>query len=239
MKQALTNILCLFLCWDLSIGFASTTTSTSEVKVTCGDPSNLATSNPDYILTLSQRLKELGAKTVNCGSCYRSPDDQRRACQKICGKDSCPNLCAAPGRSQHQKKFIATCDLSGMPAGSCYKLKKLCDDKYGGKCGIGGYPGGGYHFGTGDSRFSAWNKCAGLPRKPGDYTPPPGAKASPEADPKSPHYGLPPEDPSEGEPSGSELDAQELNKNHNLLIFAAMALVGAGAAALYFKSKGK
>lgn len=225
------------------------TTGTHELSVTCSDPSNLANSNPDYVLTVSAMLRNIGAKKVNCGSCYRDKEEQRRACRRICGRDSCPSLCAAPGRSQHQKKWIAVCDLSGLGANGCYKLKQLCDQKFGGKCGIGGYRSGGYHFGVGDNHFSRWNRCAGLSRAPGNYPPdktPPATGPTPPADPNIPdvkdnadYSALPPADPSPGSNTGSELDAQNLNKEHIILIAAAMALVGAGAAALYFKSKGK
>ncbi|MGZ3713426.1 MAG: hypothetical protein ACXVBE_16800 [Bdellovibrionota bacterium] len=188
------------------------------------DTRALVNANPDYVKTLSERLKALGAKKVVCTSGYRSPEQQRAACHRICGADSCPNLCAPPGRSQHQQLSIATCDLGGMPANSCWELKKLCDDKYGGKCGVGGYPGGGYHFGVNDNHFSRWNRCAGLPREPGSY---------------APDYKAPASDPSPGSGTGSELDATEESNSHEVILLAAVAAAGVGGVLLYNKLRKK
>lgn len=135
-----------------------------SLQVQCSNPANLQSVNPPYKETVGEALLRAGASNVKCTSCYRSPDEQRNACQRICGADSCPGLCARPGGSQHQKQHIAVCDLSGIPAGrqGCEILKRLCQEKYAGKCGIGGYPGGGFHFGVGDDHFSAWNQCGYL-----------------------------------------------------------------------------
>ncbi len=144
----------------------------SNFQVVCSDPSNLTTVQPDYRNTMQEFLQQrFPGATVRCTSCYRSPVAQANACASICGErgrtHGCPGYCAPPGSSQHQKKPIATCDLSGPELArnkqeTCNKLMQLCREKYRGLCGIGGYPGGSFHFGAGDSRFSSWNVCAGL-----------------------------------------------------------------------------
>lgn len=204
--------------------------STPHLRVDCSDPSNLPSANPEYVKTLSDMLMQIGAKKVTCTSCYRDIDSQRRACVRVCGNpEGCKNRCAKPGRSQHQRKNVATCDLSGMPEGSCWTLKKLCDEKYGGKCGIGGYAGGGYHFGVGDYRFSAWNKCKGLPRGTATPTQSQGVQ-------EKPGVYLPPQqpDPSEGD-GGSELEADALLKSHEIILIAAAAIAGTSGYLLYKK----
>ena len=219
----LARALSLYLAFGLvpAPGFAAQrvhSMSTPELQVVCPDPSNLTGKTPDYVKTLSEYLKGLGAKTVKCTSCYRSVDQQRAACIRHCGNpNGCPNVCAPPGRSQHQKQNIAVCDLGGMPANSCGALKKLCDEKFGGKCGIGGYGGGAYHFGVNDYRFSRWNRCAGLPVPPGNY---------PNLDP-SPDSGM-----------GATGEAKEVENNHEMLILLAVAAAGVGGA-IWYKNRKK
>lgn len=230
IKNVLSRALCLLLSFGMSSqGFAASALSTPEVTVVCPNPSNIQ--NTPYVKTLSEHLKKLGAKTVKCTSCYRSPEDQRRTCRSVCRNvsrdkwfssdpgDGCHNICAPPGRSQHQKINIATCDLGGMPANGCWSLKKLCDEKYGSKCGVGGYGGGAYHFGVNDYRFSRWGTCGGLKAPPGNY-PPMGQDA----------------DPTPATPGASEIEAEQQSSNHELLIVAAVALAG-GAALLWYKNR--
>jgi len=228
-RFSFNQLLSIFLSVILGAGPAwAKPASTPQVHIRCPDPSNLSAANPEYVAALSDMLKQLGAKTVNCTSCYRPPEEQRRACVRICGNpNGCPGRCAPPGRSQHQRRNVATCDLSGMPEGSCWTLKKLCDEKYGGKCGIGGYVGGGYHFGVGDYRFSAWNKCGGLPRKPGEGNQYAGDRPGVYTPPSRP-------DPSEGT-GGSELEAQALITKHEAIMLLAIAAAGAGGYLLYQK----
>lgn len=125
----------------------------------CSHPETLT---EQYKQTLTEAVRaQYPQAIVKCTSCYRSPQEQLNACMNICGKDHCPGLCARPGNSQHQKQQIATCDISGLPdiKQGCDFLKKICDDKFNGLCGIGGYPGGSHHFGAGDDHFSSWNQC--------------------------------------------------------------------------------
>lgn len=224
IKMLLTQILCLQLAIGMGTGYAAPVVSTPQLAIAKNvDTRALENANPEYVKTLSEMLKALGAKKVVCTSGYRSPDEQRRACIRICGNpNGCPNLCAPPGRSQHQQTSIATCDLAGLTNG-CYELKRLCDEKFNGKCGIGGYAGGGYHFGVNDTRFSAWNKCAGLPRNKGNYGPDFRAPA----------------DPSPGSATGTELIADEASKSHEIIIIAAIAALGVGGALLYQKMRNK
>lgn len=219
-KNTLAQSLCLLLSFGLATGQAANPVeSTPELKIAPNvDKRALVNARPDYVKTLSEMLKGIGARQVTCTSGYRSPESQAAACKKICGNpNGCPNLCAPPGRSQHQKTYIATCDLGGMPANGCSLLKKLCDEKFDGKCGVGGYPGGGYHFGVNDYRFSSWNRCAGLPRSKGQYGN--DWKSSP--------------DPSPGSAAGSELDASEASEGHEIIWLAAIAAAGAGGYLLY------
>jgi hypothetical protein len=133
-----------------------------KLEVTCRE-SFTVTKDKEYQKLVGE-LEALGANRVQCFSCYRDPEYQKQLCLGMCGKIACPGRCAAPGKSQHQKKHIVTCDLTGLPKGQpgCEMLKKLCDEQYGGKCGIGGYPGGGFHFGVHDDHFSSWNQCRNL-----------------------------------------------------------------------------
>jgi uncharacterized protein YcbK (DUF882 family) len=55
--------------------------------------------NPTLIAKLEAFRAALGGESVNISSGYRSPPHQRAVCRGICGKDSCPGLCAA--RSRH------------------------------------------------------------------------------------------------------------------------------------------
>jgi hypothetical protein len=133
-----------------------------HLEVTCRDPRTVK--NDQRYKEVVGNLEAIGAKGIQCFSCYRDPEYQRQLCNRICGADSCPGRCARPGFSQHQKQNLVTCDLNGIPKGApgCEMLKKLCDEKYGGLCGIGGYPGGSFHFGVHDDHFSAWNQCGYL-----------------------------------------------------------------------------
>jgi hypothetical protein len=226
-KTLLARTLSVYLAVGLSFpAFAGAPVESSpELAIARNvDTRALVNANPEYVKTVSEMLKAIGAKKVTCTSGYRSPEQQRAACQHICGKDSCPNLCAPPGRSQHQKLNVAVCDLSGLSRDSgCTILKKLCDEKFDGKCGVGGYPGGGYHFGVNDYRFSAWNRCAGLPRPKGNY----------------PASWQPSVDPSPGSGTGSELEASEESNSHELIIIAAVAAAGVGGVLLYNKMRKK
>jgi hypothetical protein len=56
--------------------------------------------SPTLIAKLEAFRAALGGESVNISSGYRSPAHQRAVCQSICGKDSCPGLCAA--RSGHE-----------------------------------------------------------------------------------------------------------------------------------------
>ncbi len=133
-----------------------------HLEVTCREPFTVQR-DKEYQKLVGE-LERLGASRVQCFSCYRDPEFQKKLCRGMCGQDSCPGRCAAPGKSQHQKTHIVTCDLTGLPKGKpgCELLKKLCDEKYGGKCGIGGYAGGSFHFGVHDDHFSSWNQCRNL-----------------------------------------------------------------------------
>lgn len=217
--------LSLFLAISHTTAFAGALDPTPQFEIHPKvDTRAIPGAKPEYAATLSEMLKALGAKKVNCISGYRSPEQQRQACIRVCGNpEGCPSRCARPGSSQHQRTNVATCDLAGMPSDSCWKLKKLCDEKFDGKCGIGGYPSGGYHFGVNDYRFSAWNRCAALPRPKGNY----------------PANWTPPQDPSPGVAGGSELDAAELSNNHELIWVAAVAAAGVGGALLYKKLRKK
>ncbi|MGZ3652350.1 MAG: hypothetical protein ACXVB9_10865 [Bdellovibrionota bacterium] len=120
----------------------------------------------DYVSILNKALVEAGAQKVVCSSAYRTPEEQAAACKSIChGAASCPGLCAAPCHSQHQKK-VAVCDFDGgwkSATEGCQALKKICDSKFEGKCGIGAYGGDHYHFGVNDTHFSSWGPgCNGM-----------------------------------------------------------------------------
>jgi hypothetical protein len=144
----------------------------AKLDIVCGQKQTIT---QQYEQTLRQELDQAGYKdvTIKCTSCYRSPVQQAAACRRICGKASgCPGRCAPPGRSQHQKKQISTCDLSGLSQkggvrAGCELLAKICNEKFGGKCGVGGYPGGSHHFGATDDHPSAWNQCAFVKAKLG------------------------------------------------------------------------
>lgn len=152
----------------------------SHVNVTCSDPSNLDRPGAQ---PLEERLGKFAQENnfgpnvrVVCMSCYRSPQHQAvlfNACEQRRGVGNCGGFVARPGQSQHQKREIATCDLTGIPDQSqevrtrmCTKLRELCDKEFGGLCGIGGYPSGSYHFGVGAPQFSAWNQCGFLTGQP-------------------------------------------------------------------------
>jgi hypothetical protein len=133
-----------------------------KLEVTCRDPRTVI--GEQRYKDLVGGLEAIGEKGIQCFSCYRSPEYQRQLCQNMCGADSCRGSCAKPGFSQHQKAHLVTCDLNGIPKGElgCKLLKKLCDEKFGGLCGIGGYRSGSFHFGVNDDHFSAWNQCGFL-----------------------------------------------------------------------------
>jgi hypothetical protein len=161
--------------FSLSLFLMGTSAAQAHLQIACSDPSNLKSVQPEYEKTLKQALDEAGYKgvTIKCTSCYRNVIQQANACRRVCGNpQGCPGRCARPGSSQHQKKQIATCDLSGLSQkggvrGGCDFLAKLCNEKFGGKCGVGGYPGGSHHFGAGDDKPSAWNQCAYVKAKLG------------------------------------------------------------------------
>jgi len=157
-------------------------TASANLEITCSKKDNLQAPQPgggDYVKTVTEAvLQEFPKAKVNCTSCYRDIEDQKRACRNACGgnENGCPGTCAPPGQSQHQKLEIATCDLSGLGdkgdvKKGCDFLFKLCKEKFEGRCGIGGYPGGSHHFGASTSaKPSAWNQCAFLKPKMGIET---------------------------------------------------------------------
>lgn len=155
----------LFLVVGFFLGVANSEArppNDGKLDVICKDPRTVI--GEKRYQELVGNLEKIGAKNVQCFSCYRDPGYQRKLCWDMCKAESCPGRCAKPGYSQHQKEHLVTCDLSGLPKGApgCQMLKQLCDQKYGGLCGIGGYAGGSFHFGVNDDHFSSWNQCGFL-----------------------------------------------------------------------------
>lgn len=142
-------------------------------RVTCDHPTPLF-KVPTYVKTVAEEITRMGGKDVECGSCYRDEGEQARACVESCGNPrGCgpPNNCAAPGKSQHQKELVATCDISKTAHFTCAQMKALCQQKFGGQCGIGVYPSGAAHFGVYSSEYLKsnpspgirfWSRCGGL-----------------------------------------------------------------------------
>lgn len=127
---------------------------------------------PDYEKTMKEGAEKKGA-SVKCTSGYRTPAQQRAACMRICGRDRCPNKCAPPGGSNHQK--VATCDLQGIPGNAqagCDYLFEMCQQMRSRdrslQCEIGGYGPGAHHLAVGKGiRPSAYNQCKHLKSKMG------------------------------------------------------------------------
>src|SRR5688500_4218510 len=97
MKMRIRSLLAQALCIYLSVGisvpsFAGVVVQSSpEFTIAKNvDTRALANAKPEYVKTLSEMLRAIGAKRVTCTSGYRSPQQQAAACRKICGN---PNGC--------------------------------------------------------------------------------------------------------------------------------------------------
>ena len=92
--------------------------------IVCNSGVNIKQLDPKFSVCATKFMEAL--RQVNPTACiesaFRDPNQQAAACRGICGQLSCPGLCAAPGKSYHQKGLAIDIGKLRLPLQQFWQL---------------------------------------------------------------------------------------------------------------------
>jgi hypothetical protein len=111
---------------DLKLGISADVGAAKQQlsSMLCNSGVNVTQLDPKFSVCAVKFMTKLRriSPTSCIESAYRSASKQAAVCKSICGQLSCPGLCAAPGRSYHQKGLAIDIGKLNVPLQTFWKL---------------------------------------------------------------------------------------------------------------------